>query len=64
MLTEVEWGAQKRQESRQSTELVEGLITSKNPQRGINVGRKGDHHENKIRNINFESDGNSLSNGK
>lgn len=28
------------------------------------MGKKGDHHENKIRNINFESDENSLSYGK
>lgn len=41
-----------------------GTDKFKNPQRGKDVGKKDDHHENKIRNINFESDENSLSNGK
>ena len=47
-----------------STCLVQKLVSLQSPQGGINMGDKGNQHENKIRITNFEPEENYLYNGK
>ena len=58
------WDRERGMSTYYSTQLVQKLVSLQSPQGGINMGDKGNHHENKIRIANFEPEENYLYNGK